>query len=166
MHEWVGRTWHLKIFYCPNRLGISWDAKKYWNRKLQKTWLVMAILNFAQKCKQTAVSQKLCMVKIFCLNIFFISWGALTFKKVSFFEVPSPAHSLMHQQLKFLANEEICFLLNFLVRKIKEIELKNEFLEYIKICILMTLQIFSSSKHLSKWGRMKDLVVYILIFYI
>ena len=55
----------------------------------------------------------------------------------------------------------LCFLLNFLVRKIKEIELKNEFLEYIKICILMmTLQIFSSSKYLSKWGRMKDLAVY------
>ena len=27
MHEWVGQTWHLKNFYCPNSLGISWDAK-------------------------------------------------------------------------------------------------------------------------------------------
>ena len=41
------------------------------NRKLQKTWLVTlswplaAILNFTQKCKQTAVSQKLSKIKIF-----------------------------------------------------------------------------------------------------
>ena len=27
MHEWVGRTWHLKNFYCPKSLGTSWDAQ-------------------------------------------------------------------------------------------------------------------------------------------
>ena len=27
MHEWVGQTWHLKNFYCPNSLGTSLDAK-------------------------------------------------------------------------------------------------------------------------------------------
>ena len=27
MYEWVGQTWHLKIFYCHNSLGTSWDAK-------------------------------------------------------------------------------------------------------------------------------------------
>ena len=43
MHESVGRTWHLKIFYCLNSLGTSWDAKnilkifldnkKFWGAK-------------------------------------------------------------------------------------------------------------------------------------
>ena len=47
------------------------SQKKFWYRKLQKTWLVTlfgplaAILNFAQKCKQTAVSQKLSKIKKF-----------------------------------------------------------------------------------------------------
>ena len=64
------------------------------NMKQQKTWLatffgpLAAILNFAYQCKQTAVSQKLSMVKNFllryflhlirCLNFWesFIFWGA------------------------------------------------------------------------------------------
>ena len=53
-------------------------SKNFGNRKLQKTWLVTlfgplaAILNFTQKCKQTAVSQKLSKIKNF-FKIFFAS---------------------------------------------------------------------------------------------
>ena len=59
-----------------------WGAENFFgNRKLQKTWLVTlsgplaAILKFTQKCKQTAVSQKLSEIKNFFQDIFCISWG-------------------------------------------------------------------------------------------
>ena len=56
-------------------------VKYFCNRKIQKTWLVtlfgplVAILKFAQKCKQRAVSQKLSKIKNFFKDIFCISWG-------------------------------------------------------------------------------------------
>ena len=59
------------------QLGF-FNKTKFGNRKLQKTWLVIlfgplaAILNFTQKCKQTAVSQKLSKIKNF-FKIFFSS---------------------------------------------------------------------------------------------
>ena len=71
-----------------------WGAENFFgNRKLQKTWLVtlsgplVAILNFTQKCKETAVSQKLSKIKNFfkiflylmrCLNFWDNKkfWGA------------------------------------------------------------------------------------------
>ena len=49
------------------------------NRKQQKTSPMTlfrplaTILNFALKCKQTAISQELSMVNKFCLDIFYIS---------------------------------------------------------------------------------------------
>ena len=32
MHEWVGRSGHLKNFYCPKSLGTSWD-EEIWKKK-------------------------------------------------------------------------------------------------------------------------------------
>ena len=74
-----------KAFLYPLYLHFYelWRAENFFgNRKLQKTWLVTpfgplaAILKFTQKCKQTAVSQKLSKIKKFFQDIFCISWGA------------------------------------------------------------------------------------------
>ena len=60
------------------------ELKKFGNRKHQKTWPVTlfrplaAILNFPQKCKKTAVSQKLSMLKKF-VYIFFASMRCLNY---------------------------------------------------------------------------------------
>ena len=62
-----------------NFYELQGAKKNFGNRKLQKTWLVTlfgplaAILNFTQKCKQTAVSQKLSKIKKFFQDIFCIS---------------------------------------------------------------------------------------------
>ena len=137
MHERVGRSGHLKNFYCPKSLGTLWDEeickkkfvyhaqflryrclftflgkiqngrqrsekghqssflKFYITKKIFSppqfikvkiegvskcimifftfvTMTLVAILNFAQKCKQTAVSQKLSKVKNFFFAYFFI----------------------------------------------------------------------------------------------
>ena len=61
-----------------DRGGVIMPYDFFVNRKLQKTWPVTlsgplaAILNFTQKCKQTAVSQKLSKVKKFFFAYFFI----------------------------------------------------------------------------------------------
>ena len=57
-----------------------------------------AILNFAKTCKQTAVYQKLSKIKKFP-RYFLHLMRCLTVRTIKIFEVPSPAHSLMHQQL-------------------------------------------------------------------
>ena len=64
----------IRLFYTPYIFTFMncKELKKFGNRKHLKTWPVtlfgplVAILNFTLKCKQTAVSQKLRMVKIFC----------------------------------------------------------------------------------------------------
>ena len=60
----------IRHFYSPSIFTFMncKELKKFGNRKYQKTLPVtlfgplVAILNFAQKCKQTAVSQELSMV--------------------------------------------------------------------------------------------------------
>ena len=68
-------------FYTPSILTFMnfYQLKTTFpNRKQQKTTLVTlfgplaAILKFALKCKQTAISQELSMVNKFCLHIFYI----------------------------------------------------------------------------------------------
>ena len=83
-----------------------WGAENFFgNRKLQKTWLVTlsgplaAILKFTQKCKQTAVSQKLSKIKIF-FKIFFASHEVGTIK---IFEVPNLAWSVRDLLLSFFS---------------------------------------------------------------
>ena len=140
MHEWVGQSGHLKNFYCPKSLGTLWTVrswKKFGNRKLQKTWLLTlfgplaAILNFVQKCKQTAVSQKLSKIKKFsryilhlmrCLNFWDNKnfWGAKCGPTSPATSVKKPwnlgpfCFKYLEKMKIVIGNKFFCFSLNFL----------------------------------------------------
>ena len=70
IHEWVGRTWHLKNFYCPKSLGTSWDAKNILKNFFYLAWFLRYswVLNTHEYYNLTKFRQNRIKNRIFFLN--------------------------------------------------------------------------------------------------